>query len=174
MGDRDNLDQITAISNKFPCLTIWLDRGYFNRPPEQPKIVPVIGTESLNQASLPLLGQMPQPFILSLDFSNNILHGPDRILEETCNWPRKVIIMNLALVGSKQGPDFHRLGLFGSKWPNKEFIAAGGIRDERDLDELKELGINAALVASALHSGAISPTDITRIMETGKNRLGTK
>lgn len=174
MGNRDNLDQITAISNKFPCLTIWLDRGCFDQPPEKPKIVPVIGTESLNKASLPLLAQIPQPFILSLDFSNKILHGPDRILKETSCWPKKVIIMNLALVGSKQGPDFQRLRFFKSNWPNKEIIAAGGVRDEADLDELKALGVNAALVASALHSGAISSAIISRIMETGKNRLGRK
>ena len=174
MGNRDNLNQIYTISNKFPCLTIWLDRGRFDLLPKQPRIIRVIGTESLNQASLNLLSQTPQPFILSLDFSDNILHGPDRVLKETNCWPKKVIIMNLALVGSKQGPDIQRLNFFKSKWPDKEFIAAGGVRDEGDLNELKELGVYAALVASALHSGAISPAVITRITETGKNRLHTK
>jgi phosphoribosylformimino-5-aminoimidazole carboxamide ribotide isomerase len=74
--------------------------------------------------------------------------------------------MTLAQVGSQQGPDFAKLRQFCKDYPNKNFIAAGGVRHVEDLIHLQQLGIKQALIASSLHSGAISQRDI----ETLKNR----
>jgi len=63
--------------------------------------------------------------------------------------------MSLSHVGASRGPDFVRLRQFRLQYPRKTIIAAGGIRDAADLYALAEMGIGAALVATALHSGTI-------------------
>ncbi|MCX7088390.1 MAG: HisA/HisF-related TIM barrel protein [Methylococcales bacterium] len=47
--------------------------------------------------------------------------------------------------------------------PNHTIIAAGGIRDAADIIELRKLGITSALLASALHSGAINTAELHKI-----------
>jgi phosphoribosylformimino-5-aminoimidazole carboxamide ribotide isomerase len=64
--------------------------------------------------------------------------------------------MNLPRVGSSQGPDLTQLAYFQKSFPQKTFIAAGGIRNKADLDDLERIGIKYALVATALHNGSIS------------------
>jgi phosphoribosylformimino-5-aminoimidazole carboxamide ribotide isomerase len=72
-------------------------------------------------------------------------------------WPDSVIIMTLDRVGSHKGPDFVKLTAFCNRYPHKNFIAAGGIRNQQDLIDLKRIGIRQALIASALHNGSIRP-----------------
>jgi len=71
--------------------------------------------------------------------------------------------MTLSRVGSHQGPDLAKLNEFCKRYPDKLFIAAGGIRNVDDLHAIKRLGVKQALIASALHSGAISRVDIETI-----------
>jgi phosphoribosylformimino-5-aminoimidazole carboxamide ribotide isomerase len=69
---------------------------------------------------------------------------------------RSVIILDLAVVGSGTGPatlDLCRQAR--SEWPELELVTGGGIRDWNDLENANAAGVSAALVASAIHSGAI-------------------
>jgi phosphoribosylformimino-5-aminoimidazole carboxamide ribotide isomerase len=78
-------------------------------------------------------------------------------------WPDNIIIMTLTRVGSCLGPDLAKLNEFCSHYPDKQFIAAGGIRNTNDLHAIRLLGVNQALVASALHSGTIIREDIQNL-----------
>jgi phosphoribosylformimino-5-aminoimidazole carboxamide ribotide isomerase len=71
--------------------------------------------------------------------------------------------MSLTRVGSSQGPDLAKLNQFCKNYPDKQFIAAGGIRNIDDLLTLKRLGVNQALIASALHSCTISRDNIQNL-----------
>jgi len=71
--------------------------------------------------------------------------------------------MTLAQVGGHQGPDYAKLRQFCSDYPDKNFIAAGGVRHADDLMQLQQIGVKQALIASSLHSGAISQSDIERL-----------
>jgi phosphoribosylformimino-5-aminoimidazole carboxamide ribotide isomerase len=68
--------------------------------------------------------------------------------------------MTLNRVGSQLGPDFEKLTDLRRNYPDKTIIAAGGIRDLADLQQLKHLGIDAVLIASALHNGRLSANDL--------------
>ena len=48
--------------------------------------------------------------VLSLDFRGDAFQGPEEILAEPDLWPRRIIVMTLARVGSGAGPDLARLG----------------------------------------------------------------
>jgi phosphoribosylformimino-5-aminoimidazole carboxamide ribotide isomerase len=69
-----------------------------------------------------------------------------------------VLVLDLAAVGTEAGP--RNLDLIGGLkrllWV--PIYAGGGVRTAADLEVLAEAGCDAALVGSAVHSGAITPS----------------
>jgi uncharacterized protein related to proFAR isomerase len=100
---------------------------------------------------------------LSLDFRGDQFIGPPELLENAALWPQRIIVMTLARVGSGEGPDLARLGAIIARAGSREVYAAGGVRDAEDLRALRGIGAAGALVATALHSGAITRRDIEDI-----------
>jgi phosphoribosylformimino-5-aminoimidazole carboxamide ribotide isomerase len=66
-----------------------------------------------------------------------------------------LIVIDLARVGAATGPDFDLLSRVRSAAPGTLLLVGGGIRGVADLTRLSELGCDGALVASALHDGAL-------------------
>lgn len=154
----DNDEVIRQLSDSFPGLEIWLDRGGNNALADTiPQIVPVTGTENgvSHRKLLELRNRYPET-VLSLDFNDNGLVGDDGILKHSNDWPQRCIIMTLHKVGTGQGPDIDRFRDIASLAPGKSLYAAGGIRDERDLNNLAAAGAAGVLLASALHNGRIN------------------
>ncbi len=144
---------ITDLLEQYPQLAFWLDNGSqldVLNTAEQGRLTRVIGTES--QLSPPR--QTAKDFILSLDYLQQA-SGHEAWFSDSSFWPMRVIVMTLSRVGSNSGPDFRTLREFANSYPEHEFIAAGGIRDADDLVSLAALGIRSALLATALHTGAI-------------------
>ncbi|TAN66068.1 MAG: nickel transporter [Methylobacter sp.] len=160
-GDHDRL--ITEVLTRFPQITFWVDKGYQTYAEDVPfpeNILPVLGSESYRNETISEIKAYKNNFILSLDYSNSNTLGAESLFSDSTLWPKNIIIMTLERVGSDYGPDLEKLTEFCKQYPNKNFIAAGGIRNKRDLMALSEAGIHQALVASALHSGAIKTKDI--------------
>ena len=101
--------------------------------------------------------------MLSLDFRGDAFQGPSEILAEPGLWPRRVIAMTLARVGSGAGPDLTRLAAIRSVAGGRELYAAGGVRDAADLFALKRAGAAGALIATALHDGRLGRADLEAI-----------
>ena len=169
-GRGDHADIVEQLRRTFPQLTVWLDAGI--RTPEawpfphDPNIRCVIGSENLLDAAeyTQLAEQLAvNTPLLSLDFNADGLIGPPALLQRPGLWPNDLICMTLAKVGSYDGPDMDRLSAFRTASPHTRLYAAGGIRSETDLEHLRNAGISGALVASALHDGRISKTDLTRL-----------
>jgi len=89
--------------------------------------------------------------------------GPAALLSNVEAWPKRVIAMTLARVGSAMGPDLVRLLAIKGSAPEKLVYAAGGIRDAIDLAALARAEIAGALVASCLHNGKLSGAQIARL-----------
>jgi phosphoribosylformimino-5-aminoimidazole carboxamide ribotide isomerase len=66
-----------------------------------------------------------------------------------------VIVLDLARVGSAAGVDEALIAELRAALPGVDLIAGGGVRDRADLDRLAAAGANGALVATAVHRGAI-------------------
>ena len=152
-GDHDGLINEVLIS--FPRILFWIDRGYqcLNEFPHN--YLPVLGSECYSDETVSELKAFNNHFILSLDYSMSEQLGAKSLFSDPGLWPETIIIMTLNRVGSNQGPDLDKLNWFCRQYPHKHFIAAGGIRNIADLKALKKVGIQQALIASALHSGAI-------------------
>jgi hypothetical protein len=69
-------------------------------------------------------------------------------------------VLDLARVGSGAGPDIALVGELCARFPELELLAGGGVRDVADLRALAEAGAAGALVATALHGGAIGPDEL--------------
>ncbi len=158
----DHNKQIKSILNRYPNYHFWLDNGelsstcYFT---DHQNYCPVVGSESIADGK-PLNLSALKEFVLSLDFFNHRQLGSIEIFNQSNLWPDEIILMTLDQVGSNSGPDYKTIENFSTHYPNKQFIAAGGIRNKNDLLTLMQLGINKALVATALHSGAITVEDL--------------
>ena len=157
---------ITDMLNRFPHITFWIDRGYqvYDQCMAHPgNTLPVLGSESYRNETLSEINAYKNNFILSLDYSSSDALGAPSLFSDPTFWPENIIIMTLDRVGSSHGPDLEKLTDFCRRYPAKNFIAAGGIRNKQDLAALSETGIHQALVASALHSGAIKAENIAEI-----------
>jgi phosphoribosylformimino-5-aminoimidazole carboxamide ribotide isomerase len=70
----------------------------------------------------------------------------------------RMIVLDLARVGAGEGPpDAGLLSRLRRDWPG-ELLVGGGVRGPDDLLSLGNLGIDAVLVASALHDGTVGRT----------------
>ena len=133
-----------------------------SEPPYQAPVSHVLGSESL--ASLEdyeRARKCARPAApLSLDFRGNTFLGPPALLEDAALWPNRIIVMTLARVGSGEGPDLARLAAVIARAEGRKVFAAGGVRNGDDLKALRDIGAAGALVATALHTGAITPADL--------------
>jgi len=133
----------------------------------------VVGTETLaGQDELERLRaeQPDAPLVLSLDLRAGRVLSPDVELaglgatEALARLGparvREVIVLDLARVGSGEGPDVALVRELSVRFPELELLAGGGVRHVADLTALAEAGAAGALVATALHRGAIGPGEL--------------
>lgn len=169
LGSGDNRAVVTELLAAWPQLEFWLDAG-FSTPqiartwPLGERLRPVVGSESQQSADScrELLRELAdyRP-LLSLDFKDGRLLGSEALLQRTEDWPDQLILMQLDRVGVGRGPD---LALPSGAATGHRWYAAGGVRGRADLDALAEAGFAGVLVASALHNGALTATDLTATM----------
>jgi phosphoribosylformimino-5-aminoimidazole carboxamide ribotide isomerase len=164
----DNFPALRRIRAEFPTLQMWVDNGAADLPALEALIgadlgTPVIGSESQRDSKLVAQHRGSSRVVLSLDFRGDAFQGPGEILAEPALWPRRIIVMTLARVGSGAGPDLARLAEIRAIADGCEIYAAGGVRDAADLSALKAAGASGALIATALHERRIVGTDLKTI-----------
>ncbi len=147
---------------------LWVDGGIADDEAlaaalAEPMLRPVLGSESQRDHTLLKQFYHHPGLVLSLDFFAEGFRGPPSILEEPALWPQSVIVMTLAKVGSATGPDFARLGEVKAKAGHRAVVAAGGVRNEADIRALASMGIAAALVATSLHDGTLTPGQLSSL-----------
>lgn len=168
LGQGNHAGQIRQLCASHPQLEIWLDAG-FSQPADiiawqSENVRCIIGSERLQSFSqYQAIAEGARDFKLSLDFAADCFLGPEQLLEREDTWPRQTICMTLSRVGSKLGPDYGRLQALIQRKPESLWYAAGGVRGEDDLIDLKSMGVAGVLVASALHDGMITGEQIARL-----------
>lgn len=154
----NNAPVLAELIKQFPQIVFWLDAG------EQTAdlagryasaVRPVFASEACTARELAALCRDHDKAIVSMDFDANDFRGDTRWLEMAAHWPQDLIIMELAAIGTGDGPATMRLSGFIGKHPDKHFYAAGGIRHDADIEMLDETGVYGALIATALHNGAV-------------------
>jgi phosphoribosylformimino-5-aminoimidazole carboxamide ribotide isomerase len=170
-----NYSAIEVIAQRYPALELWIDAGISNNDEldiwQKLKARLVIGSE--NFASIGNYSALNHKtkhfktsnFILSLDFFAHGYQGPAELQTNTDYWPQDVIVMSLANVGANQGVDEDLIRETLQKSPTKNVYAAGGVRGLEDLLQLKKMGVQGALIATALHKKLLSSQQLTDLMQ---------
>jgi phosphoribosylformimino-5-aminoimidazole carboxamide ribotide isomerase len=159
-GKTPQRELVESLSENFPGLRFWVDAGDSIRPKSRnERVSRVLGSESLPSG---LSEALSSNEVLSLDFRDGQLLGDAEVLRQTGLWPKRVIWMNLSVVGSLEGPDLQSLSFFREKHPDIDLYAAGGIRNEADLEALQALGVSGVLLATAIYTGRLTAETIRR------------
>lgn len=77
----------------------------------------------------------------------------------------QVILLDLARVGTRRGVEMQLLAWARRRYPDLTLIAGGGIRNLAELSALRSLGIDGALLATALHRGEITPRELRHFLD---------
>ena len=171
-GRGDNRASIARLAAEFPDVTFWVDNGIADPDRATAWLDAnlghlVLGSESQRDTALLRRLAASDRVVLSLDFRGPDFVGPSALLSDPSLWPRRVIVMTLARVGSGAGPDLARLAAIRAAAPRCAIYAAGGIRDASDLAQLTAAGIAGALVASSLHDGQLDRASLARVLASG-------
>jgi phosphoribosylformimino-5-aminoimidazole carboxamide ribotide isomerase len=133
----------------------------------------VVGTETLTgpDALDRLLAELPAgSVVLSVDLRDGRALSPhpqlaglrafDAVERLHRAGLRDAIVLDLARVGSRAGPDVALIAELHAAFPDLELLAGGGVRDVEDLRALGDAGAAGALVATALHGGVIGRREL--------------
>ena len=74
-----------------------------------------------------------------------------------------LLVLDVARIGSGQGPDVALLEDLRRAHPDIELLAGGGVATVRQLEQLVDVALDAALVGTALHDGTLSPGDLSEL-----------
>jgi len=166
----NNYNVIASIKERYPALELWVDAGISNNVElnlwQTLGTRLIIGSENfINISDYSLLNILDKNYILSLDFMPLGYQGPAELLTKTECWSQDVIVMSLSNVGANNGMNIDLLQKTMARAKGFNIIAAGGIRNVDDLVILKEMGISAALLATALHQKQISTEQLESIKQ---------
>jgi phosphoribosylformimino-5-aminoimidazole carboxamide ribotide isomerase len=170
-GRGDNVAAIERLRQAIPHLSLWVDNGIADHAAASAWLATtndylVLGSESQCDPKLVRHLSDHERVVLSLDFRGAQFAGPAKLLDDPSGWPRLLIVMTLARVGSGAGPDTARIAEVRARAPGHLVYAAGGVRDVTDLMVLQQRGVAGALVATSLHDGRLSGADIVRLKES--------
>ncbi len=177
IADLDAIEQGTeqtalyrSLSRQFPQTEFWIDSGFrgdeaLKADHKSDNLRWVAGSETLIDTAMLMQPELASRLILSLDKKNNTQLGQAELFSESQLWTNAVILMNLDRVGANRGPDLAWLQTQLSVTRKVKWYLAGGIRDEADLMAAEQNGATGVLIASALHTGAISVQTLKRLMQ---------
>jgi phosphoribosylformimino-5-aminoimidazole carboxamide ribotide isomerase len=146
----------------------------------------VVGLETLQafsdlQAIVDLVGSSRVVFSLDLRLGNPILHpamqdargaGPDALNlaeQAAAAGAGSVLILDLGRVGTGVGVDLGLLEGLRQRLASVRLLAGGGVLTRLDLERMRDTGCDGALVASAIHTGRLTPADLAAVSRTGQS-----
>jgi phosphoribosylformimino-5-aminoimidazole carboxamide ribotide isomerase len=166
MGEASHSRVVRTLATEAPEIEFWVDGGFRTSGDAIPEgVTPVFGSESLANAEAlasarDLLGA--EKIVLSLDYRGGRFMGPVEIEQRAELWPDRIILMTLDRVGTGLGPDLDALADLVRRAGRRTVFAAGGVRNEDDLAQLRAIGVSGVLMATALHDGRLSAAAVSR------------
>ena len=135
---------------------------------------PILATETFKDLSSCLNSETTGELIFSLDLCNGApvvadkrwqgYSAPQLAQELIRGGVKKLLCLDIAAVGMGQGvPTLPLCRQLKQEFPDLFLITGGGVRSPDCLLQARDAGVDALLVASALHDGRITPEDISRV-----------
>jgi phosphoribosylformimino-5-aminoimidazole carboxamide ribotide isomerase len=140
----------------------------------------VVGLETLHAftdlaAIVSLVGPSRVVFSLDLRLGDPVLHplmqdakgaGPDPMSlaeQVAASGVTSILVLDLGRIGTGCGVDLGLLEALRRRLPHIRLLAGGGVLTRRDLERMRDVGCNGALVASAIHSGRLTASDLAAV-----------
>jgi phosphoribosylformimino-5-aminoimidazole carboxamide ribotide isomerase len=168
-GIGNHFELVRGLSYALPGATLWIDAG-FSDVADCAFWLPlgatlVIGSESLLAVDdwRNIYGAFGESVVLSLDYGTDGIRGPEPLFSDPALWPLRLIAMDLTRVGTDTGPNVERLKTIVGEASGRAVYAAGGVRDAGDLEAIAALDAQGAVIATALHSQAITQKEIAAL-----------
>jgi HisA/HisF family protein len=169
-GTGNHFELVRGIADALPGHTLWIDAG-FSDVADCAFWLPLGATLVIGSESLPAVdnwreihGTFGESVVLSLDFGSDGRRGPEPLFSDPALWSTRLIAMDLTRVGADAGPDLGRLKTIVAAADGRAVFAAGGVRNLNDLSALVSLDAHGALMATALHSGAVTQKEIAALL----------
>ncbi len=165
---RPNDAAIAAIAVVAAGVELWVDNGIADAAAARAWLLRcphslVIGSESQDGTQTIAALHNEGRVLLSLDFRGDEFQGAAMLHDDAASWPARVIVMTLARVGAQGGPDAPRVAGIVARAQGRAVFGAGGVRNRDDLRALADAGAAGVLVATALHTGALTAQDIEAV-----------
>jgi phosphoribosylformimino-5-aminoimidazole carboxamide ribotide isomerase len=140
----------------------------------------VVGLESLHAFSdleviVRVIGPSRVVFSLDLRLGSPVLHPSMKSPAGTDSDPVtlaaraveagvvSLLVLDVGRVGTGHGVDLELLERLRRRFENERLLAGGGVHARRDLERMRDAGCDAALVATALHTGRVGAADIAAL-----------
>ncbi|HEY7637899.1 MAG TPA: HisA/HisF-related TIM barrel protein [Gemmatimonadales bacterium] len=145
----------------------------------------VIGLETLQSfADLRAIVEMVGPgrvvFSLDLKLGRPLVHPalhdavgttPDAVTLATqavAAGVRSLLVLDVGRVGTGCGVDLGLVEGLRRRFASASLLAGGGVLARRDLERMRDAGCDGALVATAIHTGRITATDMADLAEPSR------
>jgi phosphoribosylformimino-5-aminoimidazole carboxamide ribotide isomerase len=80
---------------------------------------------------------------------------------------RSLLVLDVGRVGTGCGVDLGLLQALRRRFASERLLAGGGVIARRDLERMRDAGCDGALVATAIHAGHITATDVADLASPG-------
>jgi phosphoribosylformimino-5-aminoimidazole carboxamide ribotide isomerase len=142
----------------------------------------VVGLETLHafadlKAIVTVVGSARVVFSLDLRLGNPMVHpelqdargaGPDALtLAEQAEavGVTTILLLDLGRIGTGCGVDLGLLESLRRRLPRIRLLAGGGVLSRRDLERMRDVGCDGALIASAIHTGRLTAADLAAVSQ---------
>lgn len=168
-GIGNHFELVRGLSYALPDTTLWVDAG-FSDFADCAFWLPlgatlVIGSESLEAVDdwREIHSAFGESVVLSLDVGSDGERGPEPLFSDPALWPSRLVAIDLSRVGTGEGPDIDRLSSILDMADGRAVFSGGGVRNAADLAAIKALNAQGALIATALHTNAITENEIAAL-----------
>ena len=169
-GIGNHFELLRGLSYSLPDITLWVDAGFSNVAdcafwlPLGATLV--IGSESLEAVDdwRDIRAAFGDSVVLSLDRGSEGERGPEPLFSDPDLWPSRLVAIDLSRVGTGDGPDLDQLRtILDMTGGSCAVFSGGGVRNTADLDAIKAMDAAGALIATALHTNAITENEIAAL-----------
>jgi phosphoribosylformimino-5-aminoimidazole carboxamide ribotide isomerase len=146
----------------------------------------VVGLETLRAfADLGMIVSVVGPsrivFSLDLRLGNPVLHptmqdargaGPDPLTlaeQAATAGVATILVLDLGRIGTGCGVDLGLLESLRRRLPSTRLLGGGGVLTRRDLERMRDVGCDGALIASAIHTGRLTAADLAAVAQSGSS-----
>ncbi len=169
-GTGNHFELVRGLGYALPDATLWIDAG-FSDVADCAFWLPlgatlVIGSEGLAEVDdwREIHGAFGESVVLSLDFGTDGSRRSRAAVQRSCAVAEPAHRHGPDQVGADTGPDIDRLKAIIAVAKGRAVFAAGGVRDAHDLAALASLQAHGALLATALHSEAVTQNEIAALL----------